>query len=318
MWFPIDDKAHSDDRFRRAGLNAAGLYAMAGSYCADQLTDGFVPDWFVRQFPNGSRSAQRLITERIWARVSGDGNVSGYRFVDLPHSVTRAASEERRRKWRDDKLKRKSGGSVSAAESTSDSAAESISESNPASTSDSEADPPRFPWATTNSKTNNGGLRKSGTSPGESDPPPSTDPLLNGAARTPLAAGEAGDQPPLFCPRHRPYGTDRACVACGEWRRRRQEWEDAQRHAAAAADQAEREARADCPDCHGSGWVEVEQDGDDALAKCRHPRLRLTPDRSPMNTPLPNAAGDCKNCRGETRDGRSLCDACREEFDGAD
>jgi hypothetical protein len=44
-WYPIDDKAYADERFRRVGPEGCSLYAFAGSYCMDHLTDGFVPDW---------------------------------------------------------------------------------------------------------------------------------------------------------------------------------------------------------------------------------------------------------------------------------
>ncbi len=144
-WFPFDDKAHSDDRFRRAGLAAVGLYAMAGAYCADQLTDGFVPDWFVRQFANGSRTVRVLVAEGLLTRRAGEGGVNGYQFVEFPESLTRAANEERKRKWRDDKRKRKSGNDFSVVRSTGGSATESGADSTAERRMESTSETTRIP-----------------------------------------------------------------------------------------------------------------------------------------------------------------------------
>jgi hypothetical protein len=86
MWFPIDDKAHSDDLWRRSndGLAAAGLYALAGSYSMDHLTDGHVPFWFVAGITGGKRAATYLITQAIWVAVD-----DGYQFIEWPEKLTR-------------------------------------------------------------------------------------------------------------------------------------------------------------------------------------------------------------------------------------
>jgi hypothetical protein len=64
-WFNVDDKSHSDNRFRQVGLDGCGLYAVAGSYCMDQLTDGFVPDWFIKSWPGGPKAAEKLVSAGI-------------------------------------------------------------------------------------------------------------------------------------------------------------------------------------------------------------------------------------------------------------
>jgi hypothetical protein len=91
-WFPVDDKAHSQDAFRRVGLEGCGLYAMAGSYCCDQLTDGHVPQWFVTD-RRATKAAQRLVDAGLWwVDEAGD-----YRFDVWPHSVTRSVVEAKRK-----------------------------------------------------------------------------------------------------------------------------------------------------------------------------------------------------------------------------
>lgn len=95
-WFPVDDTAHSADAFRRSPLAAAGLYAMAGSWCMDQLTDGAVPAWFVQSWTGGSKAADWLVRRRFWAAVS-----DGYQFVEWPEFISRKVVEAKRQKNRD-------------------------------------------------------------------------------------------------------------------------------------------------------------------------------------------------------------------------
>ena len=56
-WFNVDDKAHSDPLFRQVGLDGFGLFAAAGSWCMDHLTDGYVPLWFIEGWPGGPEAA---------------------------------------------------------------------------------------------------------------------------------------------------------------------------------------------------------------------------------------------------------------------
>jgi hypothetical protein len=97
MWFPIDDKAHSSDVFRDAkGLICpAGLYAMAGSWCMDHLTDGFVPAWFVAGWRGGNKAADWLVQHAAWIPVE-----AGFHFVNWPNFITRTEVEQRREKNR--------------------------------------------------------------------------------------------------------------------------------------------------------------------------------------------------------------------------
>lgn len=79
-WFKVDDKAHSNSKIRKVLAEAPAaiaLWTVAGSWSADNLQDGFVPDhqlpWLL---PIGAEQlAQVLVTARLWRRVKG-----GYRF----------------------------------------------------------------------------------------------------------------------------------------------------------------------------------------------------------------------------------------------
>lgn len=65
-WFNADDKMHSHPKSRAAGLEAIGLWLLAGTYCTDYLTDGAVPLWFVESWPRGKQLALKLIKSGFW------------------------------------------------------------------------------------------------------------------------------------------------------------------------------------------------------------------------------------------------------------
>lgn len=75
-WFNADDKMHSHPKMRAAGLEAMGLWLLAGTYCTDYLTDGQVPHWFIDSWPGGQALAQKLVATRLWVTDKG-----GYQFL---------------------------------------------------------------------------------------------------------------------------------------------------------------------------------------------------------------------------------------------
>lgn len=75
-WFNADDKMHSHPKVRTAGLEAIGLWTVAGTYCTDYLTDGHVPAWFIDSWPRGKSLAQKLVAARLWEHAE-----DGYQFL---------------------------------------------------------------------------------------------------------------------------------------------------------------------------------------------------------------------------------------------
>lgn len=75
-WFKVDDSLHSHPKQTAASLAAIGLWTVAGSWSANHLTDGFVPD---HQIPSLSRGqvelAKELVSAGLWRRAKG-----GYQF----------------------------------------------------------------------------------------------------------------------------------------------------------------------------------------------------------------------------------------------
>ena len=73
-WFKVDDNLAFHAKAVAAGNPAMGLWVRAGSWCAQQLTDGFVPDHMLGALGT-KQQADRLVSQRLWDRVQG-----GYRF----------------------------------------------------------------------------------------------------------------------------------------------------------------------------------------------------------------------------------------------
>ena len=91
-----------DPRFRKAGPAAIGLYVWSGEWCMDQVryrpakipAEWFIPDHWVRSWPNGARVAARLVSTGLWERVEG-----GYRFGWIrPENTADHVRAERKRK----------------------------------------------------------------------------------------------------------------------------------------------------------------------------------------------------------------------------
>lgn len=236
-WFPVSDNAHSHPKMRKAGLAAVGLWSMSGSWNMDTLNDGFVPEWFVKQFPRGVQLAKRLVEAGLWktARRNGD---NGWLFHDwkpecTKQRVEKLREEARLRKQKSRESRRDSDGEVTVSV-TRDMARDSRMPSHEC----------LVPDQTRPDQTINTSLVTS---------------------RGSVTKVDAREEPPP-CRKH-PNGTDRPCGACGARRR----WEQ-DREAAARADelQARRQAREraeNCPHCHGTNHIEID---DNTVRKCHH------------------------------------------------
>ncbi|HEU4540302.1 MAG TPA: hypothetical protein VFR23_04170 [Jiangellaceae bacterium] len=94
-WFKVDDSFHSHPKATATSLAALGLWAVAGSWSGDHLTDGFVPDHQIPLLSRGtSKLADELVAAGLWRRTRG-----GYRFHDwTERNPTREQVEEDRRR----------------------------------------------------------------------------------------------------------------------------------------------------------------------------------------------------------------------------
>ena len=97
-WFKVDDKLHSHKKTMKAG-EAMALWVVAGSWCADHLTDGFVPEYVAeRLLPDAADMAQRLVDVGLWTPATRDGD-TGWQYNDwTEYQPTAGEVEDRRRK----------------------------------------------------------------------------------------------------------------------------------------------------------------------------------------------------------------------------
>lgn len=105
-WFPVDDGFHSHPKARKAGMEAIGLWTLAGSHCMNYLTDGFVADWWVKEKPRGATLAKRLVAAGLWRRGENDSE-QGYWFHDWKPECTKAVVTAAREKARQRKQKQR-------------------------------------------------------------------------------------------------------------------------------------------------------------------------------------------------------------------
>ncbi|OMB79260.1 hypothetical protein [Mycolicibacterium conceptionense] len=101
--FRVDDALHGHPKAQRAGDDAIGMWVRAGSFCMAYLTDGFVPDWWVKQQPKGTAKARKLIAAGLWhggAERDGEKGYQFHEFVGPGRQDSRAQIEADREKWR--------------------------------------------------------------------------------------------------------------------------------------------------------------------------------------------------------------------------
>ncbi|MEV5819260.1 hypothetical protein AB0L22_08805 [Micromonospora haikouensis] len=95
-WFKVDDGLHKHRKRIRCGLDmegfaALGLWTTAGSWSADELTDGWIPDDVIDYLAPGlgQQLAKRLERACLWDRVTRDGE-EGWEFHEwTDHQPTR-------------------------------------------------------------------------------------------------------------------------------------------------------------------------------------------------------------------------------------
>ena len=95
-WFKVDDNLAHHPKVIAAGNAALGLWVRAGSWAAQQLTDGFVPDTVLPALGT-KKQADQLVAAGLWSRVLG-----GYVFHEwTERQPTRDEVETRRKRDRE-------------------------------------------------------------------------------------------------------------------------------------------------------------------------------------------------------------------------
>ena len=102
MWFKVDDKLHSHKKSARAGVEAIGLWTLAGAWCADQLSDGFVPNYVAARIdPNHEEHAASLVLAGLWVPGEFEGDTGWFFHEWAEYQPTREQVESRREENRE-------------------------------------------------------------------------------------------------------------------------------------------------------------------------------------------------------------------------
>lgn len=105
-WFKVDDKLHGNVKVLEAG-HAMALWVLAGSWCADHLTDGFIPDVMCRRLLSESEGMpQTLEKVGLWVKSERDGR-AGWQFANwTEYQPTKEEVEAKRERDRVRKRKK--------------------------------------------------------------------------------------------------------------------------------------------------------------------------------------------------------------------
>jgi hypothetical protein len=97
-WARLDDTFHHHPKLMRVDLAAVGLFALGLSYAADNLTDGHLPERWVRGRTIGdSESAvDQLVRARLWERTEDGFLIHDFGVYNLTRGQVEAQIEQRR------------------------------------------------------------------------------------------------------------------------------------------------------------------------------------------------------------------------------
>src|SRR5437879_3350306 len=110
--FRVDDGLHANPKVVKAGDEAIGFWARAGAYCMAYLTDGFVPEWWVKSQPRGQAKARKLVDAGLWTPCQRD-NQPGWEFHEwrqdskVQVEADRRSAAARQQEFRNSQLREK-------------------------------------------------------------------------------------------------------------------------------------------------------------------------------------------------------------------
>lgn len=133
--FKVSDDAHAHPKVMMAGDAAWGMWNRAGCFSMAYGTDGFVPDWWVKQQPQGTTKAKKLVACQLWYRGKYTGDrpeyqgLTGYTFHEWRQDSYEKIQADRE-KWRQKKAgQRAASPPMSPGDKTGETARDSPGES---------------------------------------------------------------------------------------------------------------------------------------------------------------------------------------------
>ena len=113
VWFKADDQLSRSKKVlmipRRYRMQSMGLWILAGTWSAGELTDGFVPSHMLDELGGTAAQAKRLVESGLWSEVAGGFQFNSWSdFQPSSNDVRarRARDAERKQKAREEKRRR--------------------------------------------------------------------------------------------------------------------------------------------------------------------------------------------------------------------
>lgn len=110
-WFKVDDGFCTHPKIIGLDMAARGLWVTAGSWCAQQLTDGVIDDRQIRALGGTRKQAEKLVAAGLWSHDGAPPSARRYFFENWRDfqptrdevEARRAKDAERKRQWREQK-----------------------------------------------------------------------------------------------------------------------------------------------------------------------------------------------------------------------
>lgn len=230
-WFKVDDAFHASRKVRsippRQRFAAVGLWAIAGSWCSQEMTDGHVPDYMIREWGATAKVVDALVDCGLWERVRGGFEFCSWLEYNPSKAQTKAERDASKARMRASRERRR------AKSAGQDPATEDVAPQPPRNSVDvlQRPDPTR------------------------------PDPYIGASAQ--LSPSARDDLPPPDrCPAHVRVEHPPACGGCAQARRDLEAWQTEKRRADIEAERewratqadAERAAIDDCDLCDDRGY----------------------------------------------------------------
>ena len=243
-WFKVDDGFASCRPVlaipRRYRAQAVGLWLMAGTWSARELTDGFIPEYLLDELASTPAMAAHLVRAGLFEEASGGYQLIGWaKYQPTKEQVYARRSEEAQRKQRAREARRKQS-----------------DQQEPESVRNvSHPDPVRSPQR----------VRPVSEHPDPTRPAP-TRPLLSVVTSEEEVALVDAQEPPAKCPAHINDPSPPPCRACGDCRRHHDAWKAARDLRRRELAEQRRALIDHCNDCDHNGMVDVGS----GLSRCTH------------------------------------------------
>lgn len=107
-WFKVDDGFANSRQIlaipRRYRAQAAGLWVLAGTWSAKELTDGFIPEYLLDELASTPAIAAHLVAAGLWENEAGGYQLIGwakYQFTKEQVLARRKAEADKKQRARD-------------------------------------------------------------------------------------------------------------------------------------------------------------------------------------------------------------------------